>query len=221
MPQSILFRDARAAQDLIGFAGRATLVEDGLIRLRASAGVLAISAAALAPSAALDESPTVLALRFAAVDPELVCDLVVSASALTADEDALRVLLPETASSAPWAGISPPQRGWSGSDTLATDVLARRAQWGITEVARSVPRDAGSEMVHTVRAAVWGEPDAELADLPRGVAFAAHAFGFIGGSETAAIRRAGPWMRLSLNRGHILTRQSVRTGLTPVRVTGR
>ena len=51
-------------------------------------------------------------------------------------------------------------------------------------------------------------------------AFAAFALGFIAGEEQALIRRNGPWTRVSLSRGHVLVRGTVRNGLTAVRTTG-
>ena len=43
----------------------------------------------------------------------------------------------------------------------------------ITAVAEAVPTDAGDDVVHAVRASIWGAPDEDLAGLPLGVAFAA------------------------------------------------
>lgn len=221
MPSRLLFADPLAAADAVTFARRAALLGDGLVRLRAEAGVLALTSAPLAPASLLDETPTVLGMRFLAVDPELVCDLVVEASALEADaESATAVLLPDTGRSAPWAGISPPRTGWTAAGEIDAATLAVRAQGGIAAVARAVPTDAGEDVVRTVRAAVWGPEDDEIAGLPQGVAFAAFALGFIAGEETAAIRRSGPWTRVSLTRGHVLARSTVRSGLTAVRATG-
>ena len=74
--------------------------------------------------------------------------------------------------------------------------------------------------MHAVRASIWGAPDEDLAGLPLGVAFAAFALGFNAGEEQAVIRRTGPWTRVSLSRGHVLVRDTVRSGLTAVRTTG-
>ncbi len=220
MSSLLLFPDPRAAADALTFAHRAARLGDGAVRLRAEGGVLALTSAPLAPQTLLDETPTVLGVRFLAVDPELVCDVVVEAASLAADAAPGAVQLPETAVSAPWAGVSAPRSGWQDVGALAAATLAARAQWGIAAVAETVPTDAGEDAVRSVRAAVWGANDPELGDLPLGVAFAAFALGFIGGEETAAVRRNGPWTRLSLARGHVLSRGTVRTGMTAVRATG-
>ncbi|MFJ6652503.1 hypothetical protein ACIQLJ_06890 [Microbacterium sp. NPDC091313] len=221
MSARLMFPDPQAATDLLTFASRASRLSEDAVRLQAAGGTLVVTAAALAAQTLLEATPTVLALRVMPVDAELECDLVVPAASLAPVlEDASAVSLPDTAVSAPWAGVSPPRGGWRRVATLPASVLAARAQWGIAAVADTVPRDSGEEIVRTVRSEVWGAADEELAGLPRGVAFAAFALGFIAGDEEAVVRGSGPWTRLTLARGHVLTRTTVRAGLTPVRRTG-
>ena len=74
--------------------------------------------------------------------------------------------------------------------------------------------------MRALRAAIWGEPDEDLADLPRGIAFAADALGFISGEEQVPVTRSGRWTRLAFRRGHVLARGPVASGLTAVRGTG-
>ena len=222
MPARLLFLDAHAAADALTFAGRAARLGDGALRLQGGGGTLAMTAAPLAPRGLLDSTPTVLVMRALPVDDELSCDLVVDASALTAaGDDASAVELPSTALSAAWAGIAPPRSGWAVGRGIAAADLAAGAQWGIAAVAEAMPADPGEDVVRTVRARVWGEPDAALDDLPRGAAFAAFAMGFIVGEETARVFVSPPWTRITLDRGHVLVRGPVRAGLTPVRATGR
>ena len=221
MSARLVFPDPQAAADLITFASRAAPLGDGAVRLRAADGTLVMTSAPLAPRDLLDATPTVLGMRMLSIDPELVCDLVVPGSSLAlAPDRATDVVLPESALTAAWAGISPPRAGWSSAGEVAASVLAARAQAGIASVAETVPRDAGEEIVQSVRASVWGAPDEALAGLPLGAAFAAFALGFISGEEQAQVRVAGPWRRLSLKRGHVLVRTTVRNGLTAVRATG-
>lgn len=222
MPQRLLFPDAHAAADALTFAGRAGRLGDETVRLTASDGVLVLTAAALAGHGLGDATPTVLGMRMLPVDPELVCDVVVEAVALVPAPDAeTAVLLPDTGRAPAWAGVSPPRAGWTSVGGVPASVIANRAQWGIAAVAGALPRDAGEDVVRSVRATVWGAPDEALHGMPLGAAFAAHALGFIGGEETAGVFTAGPWTRLSLARGHVLTRGPMRSGLTPVRETGR
>ncbi|MET0859979.1 MAG: hypothetical protein ABW091_03010 [Microbacterium sp.] len=221
MPERLLFADAHAAADVLTFAGRAARLGDGAVRLQGSGGTLAVTAAPLAPRGLLDSTPTVLVMRAHAIDPELVCDIVVEASALVRDpEDPTALVLPATALSPAWAGIAPPRSNWAPGEPIAAAQLAGSAQWGIAAVAEGVPTDAGEDAVRAVRASVWGASDAALGGLPRGAAFAAFAMGFIAGEESARCFTSGAWTRLTLDRGHVLVRGPVRSGLTDVRATG-
>jgi hypothetical protein len=214
----LVLADAPTAQDALTFARRAARTGDEGVRLQAAGGVLAMSTAALAPRGLLDRTPTVIGMRVVAADPELQCDLVVSE--LSETDDAAALGLPETALAPAWAGIAPPRAGWEPVGTIAAATLASRAQWGIAAVAERVPTDAGEDVVRAIRGDVWGAPDEALLGLPLGVAFAAFSLGFIGGEEDARVTSSGRWTRVTLHRGHILTRGPAATGLTPVRRTG-
>ena len=221
MSQRLIFPDAQAAADALTFASRTSRLGDGGVRLQAANGTLAMTSAPLAPRGLLDSTPTVLALRALPVDAELVCDLVVEAQVLVAASDDDRaIVLPEVAVSPAWAGVAPPRGGWEATGTIPAAALAARAQYGIAAVAEAMPADPGEDVVRTVRASVWGAPDAQLEGLPLGAAFAAFALGFIVGEEDARLLTAGSWSRLTLTRGHILVRGPQRMGLGPVRATG-
>lgn len=221
MPARLVLADAESAADVRTFAARAALLTEDAVRLQAASGVLAITAAPLAPRGLGDPTPTVLALRTVAADPELVCDLVVVASALQPDtSDDRALLLPETGLAPAWAGVSPPRGGWVEVRTVDAAALAARAHAGIARVAEAVPTDAGEDVVRAVRAAVWGVPDDSVADLPLGAAFGAVALGFVGGAETVRVLASGPWRRLAFRRGHVIVRGPAVTGLQPVRSTG-
>ncbi len=85
MPQTLRFPDSEARDDFLTFASRASRLSDPEVRLEASAGTLAMWAPILVPRGLLDRTPTILALRALPIDPELVCDLVVSAGSVGAD----------------------------------------------------------------------------------------------------------------------------------------
>lgn len=210
--------DPESARDALTFAGRAAHIGDEGVRLRATGGTLVMTAAALAPRGLLDRTPTVLAMRILHADPQLECDFVVTELSAADRDDA--VTLPDSAISPAWAGVAPPQGGWEKTAEIDSSTLASRAQWGIAAVAHQVPTDAGEDAVRAVRGSVWGAPDDDLDGLPLGVAFAALSFGFIGGSERVPVFTAGRWTRLSLRRGHVLSRGPAVSGLTSVRRTG-
>jgi hypothetical protein len=219
VPHQLLLADPETTKDVLTFIGRATRISDEGVRLQAAGGVLALTGAALAPHGLFDQTPTVLAMRIVQADPELECDVVVAS--LTADVgDERALVLPETGLSPAWAGIAPPRGQWEAESSLAASVIAQRAQWGISAVARGATPGSGEEAVRALRAAIWGEPDEDLGGLPRGVAFAADAFGFISGEEDVPVMRSGRWTRLAFRRGHVLARGPVASGLTAVRGTG-
>lgn len=215
----LVLADSDTARDVLTFLGRAGQISDDGVRLQASGGVLALTAAALAPQGLFDQTPTVLAMRIVRADPELSCDIVIDELAADGDDD--RVLrLPETGRAPAWAGIAPPRGGWQRTGDLAAATIANRAQWGISAVARGATPGSGEEAVRMLRAAIWGDPDDDLDGLPRGIAFAAQAFGFISGEEQVPITVSGRWTRLAFRRGHVLARGPMATGLTAVRETG-
>ncbi|GAA1744922.1 hypothetical protein [Microbacterium paludicola] len=214
----LVLADAPSAQDALTFARRSARIGDEGVRLQAAGGVLAMSTAALAPRGLLDRTPTVLGMRIIAADPELQCDLVVSELAETDDDTALA--LPETALAPAWAGVAPPRGGWEPRGEIPAATLASRAQWGIAAVAERVPKDAGEDVVRAIRGDVWGMPDDALLGLPLGIAFAAFSLGFIGGEEQARVTASGRWTRVTLQRGHILSRGPAAMGMTAVRETG-
>lgn len=218
MSARLVFPDPESARDALTFAGRSGQAGADGVRLQARGGVLAMTSAALAPQGLLDRTPTVLAMRVLGVDPELECDLVVET--LTATPEPTELALPETSRNPAWAGVAPPRGGWHPRDPIDAATLAARAQWGIAAVAEKLPANPGEDVVRAVRGAVWGEPDEEIAGQPRGMAFAAFAFGFIAGQEEARVTASGRWTRITLARGHVLSRGPAATGLTEVRSTG-
>ena len=218
MPHHLLLADPDTAKDVLTFVGRATRITDDGVRLQASQGVLALTTAPLAPHGLFDQTPTILAMRIVHADPELECDIVVDQ--LTKTDEPERLQLPDNGLSPAWAGVAPPRGGWTPGPTLAASIIAQRAQWGISAVARGATPGSGEEAVRALRAAIWGEPDEDLDGLPRGIAFAADAMGFISGEEQVRMSRSGRWTRLAFRRGHVLARGPVASGLTSVRDTG-
>jgi hypothetical protein len=218
VPHHLLLADPDTAKDVLTFVGRATRITEDGVRLQAANGVLALTTAALAPHGLFDQTPTILAMRIVHADPELQCDIVVDQ--LSKTDEPQQLTLPDTGLSPAWAGVAPPRSGWEATGALPASVIAQRAQWGISAVARGAAPGSGEEAVRALRAAIWGEPDADLGGLPRGIAFAADAMGFISGDEQVPVSRSGRWTRLAFRRGHVLARGPVASGLTGVRSTG-
>jgi hypothetical protein len=241
MTDELALPDVSTLADLQTFVGRAKQIDaGGAVRLVAHGPVLATYASALHGAG----GPTVLALRVLALAEPSDVDATVSIAALT-DRFALvdrflssrrptpqtvgapipLAVPPTSATAASWAGMVPPRTGWSVEGTARVSDLRRAAKAGIEEVAAGTPQVAGAAAVSRLRAMVWGRPLPDHPQLPAGMAFAAEAFGFLGGAgagedvfdqnagpDVVSLHRTGPWWRLSAARGHVLARNAVVLG---------
>lgn len=214
---SISFSDSEVLQDVLTFAGRSTRFGDGHLRLRAQGGVLAATAAALAPRPNSVSCPTITVMRFLPVSKEIELDRVVEASGIIADEKLESLQLPDQNLQLPWAAISPPKGAWERVDAISASLIATKAQLGIAEVANQLPDAPGEEIVRTIREGVWGRAEATMAGVPLGAAYAAFSWGFVVGNEDGVLFKAPGWWRLSMARGHVLLREQRANTLGPVR----
>lgn len=205
-----------AAQDLSVLLGRALRLDDaGAVRLIADSGVLAVYVAVITPKGLLDRGPTVLGLRtFALSEGHL--DVVVPIRSMNARVDAalasttegpITIGLPAPVNTVVWSAISPPRGGWQRMSSLEPSGFAVAARAGIDEVAAAIPEGTGEQIVHRVRSEVWGRPLPDAHHLPAATAFALEALGFLGDDAVQQFA-AGPWIRLSTARGHVLVKQS-------------
>jgi len=209
--------DSLSLNDLRVYLGRAGRVEDGSVRLIADGSVLAVYVAVFYPSGLLDQSPTVLGLRTFELSTPVAFDVVVPVRSLLErlarldgdperPEDApVVVSVPMQVYTVTWAAISPPRGGWKSLDPTRSSVLEPVAKAGIDEVAQAIPTGTGEQIVHRVRAEVWGRPIPGLEHVPAGGAFAALSLGFL--SDQVRIFETGPWTRLSTERGHVLIKR--------------
>jgi len=218
MTSSFTLVDSFALRDLQVYLGRAARVDDGAARFVATSGVLAAYVPVLTPTGILDDSPTVLGLRtFALIDTSDFDEVVESRSvlerlarleAMIADEHAaITVELPQVGASVIWTSISPPRGGWSVVSEVSVAALDVAAKAGIEEVAAAIPAGTGEQIVHRVRSEVWGRPIEGLDQVPAGAAFAALSLGFLGGGGDVTVLEAGPWTRLTTDRGHVLVKR--------------
>lgn len=210
--------DSLSLGDLQVYLGRAGRVDDGSARLIASGGVLAVYVGVLYPAGLLDGSPTVLGLRTFALASPVGFDAVVPVRAILdrlvrrrnelVDPTApVTIDVPPQAAAAAWAAISPPRGGWSPVCSTGAALLETVAGAGIAEVAAAIPTGTGEQIVHRVRAEVWGRPIPGLGQVPAGAAFAALSLGFLGGDDEVRVFETGPWTRLSTPRGHVLVKR--------------
>ena len=217
MSQTFSLVDSLSLADLQVFLGRAGRVEDGSVRLIAGSGVLAVYVAVLYPAGLLDESPTVLGLRTFAVSETDSFNVVVPVRSLlerlarlqSENGDATQsvtVSLPMQVNTVTWAAISPPRGGWKTITDADAGTLETVARAGIDEVAAAVPTGTGEQIVHRVRAEVWGRGIPGLEYVPAGAAFAGFSLGFLG-ADPVRIFETGPWTRLTTAAGHVLVKR--------------
>lgn len=170
-----------------------------------------------APGAASDAEP--------GADPSV--DVVVSLESVsdrlarmrrTGDLD---LAIPPVQVFAPWAGHAPPRTGWEALGLLDIDAVRAVAEAGIAEIATGAgqgggPPTAGALAVDELRRRVWTRPAPDLAGGPAGLAFGAHALGFLPREQRSTpastvrtppvLYRHGPWWRLSTAAGHVIAR---------------
>ena len=216
MNTSFTLTSSLAAQDLSVLLGRALrLDEAGAVRLIADSGVLAVYVAVITPKGLLDRGPTVLGLRtfalsdggFDVVVPIGSMQVRVDAALASAADGAVSIGVPAAVNTVVWSAISPPRGGWQRMAPVDAAGFAAAARAGIEEVATAIPEGTGEQIVHRVRSEVWGRPLPEADHLPAGAAFALESLGFLADDPVQQFA-AGPWIRLSTARGHVLVKQS-------------
>lgn len=211
MSLSLSFPDPYDIADLKTFVSRARAADDGVVRLQANGGTLALSVCLLRPRLLGENTPTVLGLRTVALASPTELDRTVSLAAvadrlarLGAQETELPV--PDVTRSEAWASDSAPRSGWIPCGDVAADRLIEEAQRGVSEIARLLPAVPGALWVNNVRARVWGSASVLLPDLPRGAAFAGLTLGFWRPGQSVGAFVADRWQRLSAPAGHVLVR---------------
>jgi hypothetical protein len=119
----------------------------------------------------------------------------------------VQVTLPMEVNTMTWAAISPPRGGWRSVGEADGDRLEFVARAGIEEIATEIPTGTGEQIVHRVRAEVWGRPIDGVEHVPAGGAFAAVSLGFLRAGDPVKVYETGPWTRLSTQHGHVLIKR--------------
>ncbi|MGL4173779.1 MAG: hypothetical protein ACRCTR_06870 [Actinomycetota bacterium] len=222
---SAIMVGAQQATDLTIFLKRARRADPaGAVRLVAAASTLAVYVAPLPepislPALASQTPPSagpILGMRVMTtllppgvrVDVTTPIAAIIDRLARAADsEEPVRVPMPPMTTAVAWAGVTPPRSGWGATGSIPVRVLTQVARTGIANIAAGT--GSGALAVHQLRAHTWG---AALPDvpLPAGVAFAADVLGFLtDDNEEARLYQSGSWRRLSMSRGHIVTRPAL------------
>ena len=211
MTEPLLLIDHATRDDLRIFLERLTRVGQPEVRMVTRGQTLAVYGCTQMPRGIMDSVPVVLVMRAFALTtaPELPVDTTVQSRSVLDRIARLGIIglaldTPDVTTIVSWAGVLPPQTGWSTLGAIDGSSLAQVAKEGITRVAALLPQDPGEAVVHTVRSSVWGM---EIAPgVPAATAFAAESMGFLGGDEPLRLTRTQAWVRLSSDRGHVLVR---------------
>lgn len=222
------FADERAVRDLEQFAARARRVADTGLRLHVvpEAGpertpMLAQWVSVLQPHGLGDAVPVVLGLRtvpLATADGVADLDVVVPLGAVgertarmrAQDPVDLDFPVPPTREQVAWTALTPPRAGWTPAAEVADEELIEVATAGVAAVRAALPADPGEALVRKVRAQMWGPVlGGEALAFPAGMAFGAHALGFLRPGSRARLSTAGPWTRLDTPGGFVLGRSAV------------
>lgn len=219
--------DERSVADLEQFASRARRVSDTGMRLvvAAEAGpsrtpTLAQWVSVLQPHGLGDAVPVVLGLRTVALTSAAGVedlDAVVPLAAVTertarmraASPVGLDFAVPPGREAVTWTALTPPRSGWRTRATVGEDELAEIALKGAEAIQQALPQQPGEAVVRQLRAQMWGPLLGGEIGFPAGLAFGAHALGFLRPGGTARISTAGPWSRLDTPGGFVLGRPAV------------
>jgi hypothetical protein len=205
------FLDPRVRADFATFVGRARQAStDGALRIQRFGPTLVLTVAVL-PSAGVLAEGAVLGLRIMPVEDGEALDVTVPIAAVSdrlarPATSGTAFPMPPTTLNPTWSGISPPRGGWEPVGEVASADLDRVALAGIEEITRAVPEPLGNLAVQAVRREVWARSTDTVPPVRSGMAFAAHVLGFTHPGEQASVTMHGVWTRLSLTRGHVLTR---------------
>jgi len=205
------FGDPRGVSDLATYLARARRANpDGAVRLQVVSGLLVATVAVIEGSGLMGEG-TVLGMRVVRVaDASDAVDATVSfasvADRLARPQTRTVLSVPPATVRVPWAALTPPRDGWEPVGQLDGGTVETIARQGIEEVAAGTPPGAGAHAVEALRRRVWGRMSTTVPPIAAGLAFGAHALGFVVPGDMASVATHGRWTRLSSSRGHVLVR---------------
>ncbi|MGH3310856.1 MAG: hypothetical protein ACRDP3_09745 [Streptomyces sp.] len=152
-------------------------------------------------------------------------DVTVSAGELLegVEEPTETVTVPGPVTGPPWTGVLPPRGGWQAFAEAPPDAVRAVAVAAVAEfrerAERLTPAARTRERLDALAEEIWSRPLGRT-ELPLRAVHAAHALGFLGGTEPLGLLKAGPWLRLRAPAGSVVVRQGGDRGpglsVTPV-----
>ncbi|MEU5436817.1 hypothetical protein AB0G73_26015 [Streptomyces sp. NPDC020719] len=199
------FDDAGEVADLAAFLARLIHYDrSAAVRLQAGGGAVAVFGR--------PPSFEVLAIRTARLDAVVELDVTVSAGELleALDEPASAVVVPQSVTGPPWAGVLPPRGGWQqlpglpSAAEIGAVVSAAVAEFRARDEALPVAGRTRAERDRIGRE-IWSRTLGSTG-LPLRAVHAAQSLGFLRVGVPVALLGAGPWLRLRTPYGSVAVR---------------
>jgi hypothetical protein len=205
--------DLQDVSDTEVFLRRSSGLRDGVTRLVARGGAMAVHVAASFPLVLGGAAPTIVGQRGLRLGAPAELDVVVPISEV---RDRLARMqrtgsttfdVPTSRPSAPWTATLPLQASWRERDPVSDDVWRAVAGDVASDVRAALPQDPGQAMVFQAREALWSRHDDRLGGgAVSGAAFVAQAYGFLLPGGSSRRFTSATWERLSSRGGTLLWR---------------
>ncbi|RCG26046.1 hypothetical protein DTL70_08240 [Streptomyces diacarni] len=201
----LVFADPGEAAGLAAFLERLVRWEKtAAVRVQAGGGVAGV----FAKPARFE----VLAVRTGRLLEPVDLDVTVAAGALLelVEEERESVGVPQAVTGPSWAGVLPPRGGWHEFARVPVDAVGSVAAAAVGEFrerAEKLPAQRrGREALDALAEEIWSRPLGRT-QLPLRAAHAAHALGFLRGTDPVTLLEAGAWLRLRTLYGSVAVRR--------------
>ncbi|MGX9227040.1 hypothetical protein ACWV95_13655 [Streptomyces albus] len=162
----------------------------------------------------------VLAVRTGRLLEPVELDVTVAAGELLerVEEERESVGVPSAVTGPSWAGVLPPRGGWQEFARVPVDAVGSVAAAAVGEFRQRAeklpPERRGRQTLDALAEEIWSRPLGRTG-LPLRAAHAAHALGFLRGSEPVVLLEAGAWLRLRTVYGSVAVRRRAAPGTGP------
>ncbi|MGY1435775.1 hypothetical protein [Streptomyces reniochalinae] len=201
----LVFADPGEAAGLAAFLERLVRWEkNAAVRIQAGDGVAGV----FAKPARFE----VLAVRTGRLLEPAELDVTVAAGALLelVEEERESVGVPRPVTGPSWAGVLPPRGGWREFARVPVDAVGTVAAAAVGEFrqrAEKLPAERGGrQALDALAEEIWSRPLGHT-QLPLRAAHAAHALGFLRGTDPVTLLESGAWLRLRTLYGSVAVRR--------------
>ncbi|MET9861053.1 hypothetical protein ABZY93_17385 [Streptomyces smyrnaeus] len=206
----LVFADPGEAAGLAAFLERLVRWEkNAAVRIQTGGGVAAV----FAKPARFE----VLAVRTGRLLEPVELDVTVAAGELLelVEEEQEAVGVPKAVTGPSWAGVLPPRGGWREFARVPVDAVGSVAAAAVGEFRERAeklpPERRARQTLDALAEEIWSRPLGRT-QLPLRAAHAAHALGFLRGTDPAVLLESGAWLRLRTAYGSVVVRRRERPG---------